>query len=131
MQLAEKSAYKSKDNWAGSSEGLATLSKNWGYWAFTRGLQPAFSGASNGHVHYLRLTCVKRYSIFCCEWNARFPDKCSNNSLQIYFTTYSHLKKDLFHEGYNNKKLSFWETLGAAAMAYVVFTPPVHHSDQI
>lgn len=35
----------------------------------------------------------------------------------IYFTTYSHLKKDVFHEGYNNKKLSFWETLGAAGIA--------------
>ena len=37
----------------------------------------------------------------------------------IYFTAYSHLKKDLFHEGYNGKHLSFLETLGAAAIAYV------------
>ncbi|PVG00928.1 putative mitochondrial carrier protein ARALAR1 [Serendipita vermifera] len=35
----------------------------------------------------------------------------------IYFTSYSHLKKDVFREGYNNKKLSFTETLGAAAIA--------------
>jgi solute carrier family 25 aspartate/glutamate transporter 12/13 len=35
----------------------------------------------------------------------------------IYFTTYWHLKKDIFHEGYNGKSLSFLETLGAAAIA--------------
>lgn len=35
----------------------------------------------------------------------------------VYFTSYWHLKKDLFHEGYNGKQLSFLETLGAAAMA--------------
>jgi solute carrier family 25 aspartate/glutamate transporter 12/13 len=37
----------------------------------------------------------------------------------IYFPAYAHLKKDFFHEGYNGKKLSFFETLGAAAIAYV------------
>jgi len=35
----------------------------------------------------------------------------------IYFPSYAHLKKDVFHEGYNGKKLSFFETLGAAAIA--------------
>ena len=35
----------------------------------------------------------------------------------IYFTSYSHLKKDVFGEGYNGKKLGFWETLGSAAIA--------------
>ncbi|KAF8323685.1 mitochondrial carrier [Clavulina sp. PMI_390] len=35
----------------------------------------------------------------------------------IYFPSYWHFKKDLFGEGYNGKKLSFLETLGAAAMA--------------
>jgi len=35
----------------------------------------------------------------------------------IYFTSYSHLKSDVFHEGYNGKRLSFLETLGAAAIA--------------
>jgi len=35
----------------------------------------------------------------------------------IYFTAYSHLKKDVFHEGYNGKQLSFLETLGSAAAA--------------
>ncbi|KAJ3573542.1 hypothetical protein NP233_g2362 [Leucocoprinus birnbaumii] len=35
----------------------------------------------------------------------------------IYFPAYSHLKTDLFHEGYNGKKLSFTETLAAAAIA--------------
>jgi solute carrier family 25 aspartate/glutamate transporter 12/13 len=35
----------------------------------------------------------------------------------IYFTAYSHLKSDVFHEGYNGKRLSFLETLGAAAIA--------------
>jgi len=35
----------------------------------------------------------------------------------IYFTAYSHLKKDVFQEGYNGKHLSFLETLGAAAIA--------------
>ncbi|KAH6917029.1 mitochondrial inner membrane protein [Coprinopsis sp. MPI-PUGE-AT-0042] len=35
----------------------------------------------------------------------------------IYFPAYSHLKSDVFHEGRNGKKLSFLETLGAAAMA--------------
>jgi len=42
----------------------------------------------------------------------------------IYFPTYWHLKKDLFKEGYNGKQLSFMETLGSAAIAYVpvVFT---------
>ncbi|KAJ8593256.1 mitochondrial carrier [Rhizopogon salebrosus TDB-379] len=33
----------------------------------------------------------------------------------IYFTAYSHLKKDVFHDGYNGKQLSFLETLGSAA----------------
>ena len=35
----------------------------------------------------------------------------------IYFPAYSHLKSDVFHEGYNGKRLSFLETLGAAAIA--------------
>lgn len=35
----------------------------------------------------------------------------------IYFPTYSHLKKDVFHEGYNGKQLNFLETLGSAAIA--------------
>jgi solute carrier family 25 (mitochondrial aspartate/glutamate transporter), member 12/13 len=35
----------------------------------------------------------------------------------IYFTAYSHLKKDLFHEGVNNKRLSALELLSAGAMA--------------
>ncbi|KAG6335475.1 hypothetical protein ID866_3625 [Astraeus odoratus] len=35
----------------------------------------------------------------------------------IYFPAYSHLKKDVFHEGYNGKQLSFLETLGSAALA--------------
>jgi len=35
----------------------------------------------------------------------------------IYFPAYSHLKKDVFHEGYNGKKLSFLETLASAAIA--------------
>lgn len=35
----------------------------------------------------------------------------------IYFPAYSHLKKDIFHEGYNGKQLSFLETLGSAAIA--------------
>ena len=37
----------------------------------------------------------------------------------IYFPTYSHLKKDVFKEGYNGKQLSFLETLGSAGIAYV------------
>ncbi|CAA7264836.1 unnamed protein product [Cyclocybe aegerita] len=35
----------------------------------------------------------------------------------IYFTAYSHLKSDVFQEGYNGKKLSFLETLAAAGIA--------------
>ncbi|KAI8053971.1 mitochondrial carrier domain-containing protein [Syncephalis plumigaleata] len=35
----------------------------------------------------------------------------------IYFTAYAHLKKDLFHEGRNNKRLSIWELLSAGAIA--------------
>ncbi|KAK2461421.1 hypothetical protein APHAL10511_005884 [Amanita phalloides] len=35
----------------------------------------------------------------------------------IYFPAYFHLKKDIFHEGYNNKRLSFLETLASAAIA--------------
>lgn len=35
----------------------------------------------------------------------------------IYFTSYSHLKKDVFKEGYNGKQLSFLETLGSAGIA--------------
>jgi hypothetical protein len=38
----------------------------------------------------------------------------------IYFPTYAHLKKDVFHEGYHGKRLSFFETLTAAAIAYVI-----------
>lgn len=39
----------------------------------------------------------------------------------IYFTAYSHLRKDVFQDGYNGKQLSFLETLSAAAIAYVFF----------
>ncbi|OBZ79884.1 Calcium-binding mitochondrial carrier protein Aralar1 [Grifola frondosa] len=35
----------------------------------------------------------------------------------IYFPSYAHLKKDIFHEGYNGKHLSFFETLASAAIA--------------
>jgi solute carrier family 25 (mitochondrial aspartate/glutamate transporter), member 12/13 len=35
----------------------------------------------------------------------------------IYFTSYWHLKKDVFHEGYHGKHLSFMETLLAAGIA--------------
>jgi len=35
----------------------------------------------------------------------------------IYFPTYSHLKKDVFHEGYHGKRLSFLETLTSAGIA--------------
>ncbi|KAG6837325.1 hypothetical protein H0H93_011420 [Arthromyces matolae] len=35
----------------------------------------------------------------------------------IYFPAYWHLKKDVFHEGYNGKQLSFFETLAAAGIA--------------
>lgn len=35
----------------------------------------------------------------------------------IYFPVYSHLKSDVFQEGYNGKELSFLETLSAAAIA--------------
>jgi len=35
----------------------------------------------------------------------------------IYFTSYAHLKKDVFREGENGKKLSFVETLTAAGIA--------------
>ena len=38
----------------------------------------------------------------------------------IYFPSYSHLKKDVFHEGYHGKQLSFMETLASAAIAYVL-----------
>lgn len=37
----------------------------------------------------------------------------------IYFPAYAHLKADVFQEGYNGKRLSFLETLSAAAIAYV------------
>lgn len=39
----------------------------------------------------------------------------------IYFPAYAHLKKDVFKEGHHGKQLSFYETLGAAAIAYVEF----------
>ncbi|KAJ7459174.1 mitochondrial carrier domain-containing protein [Mycena galericulata] len=35
----------------------------------------------------------------------------------IYFPTYGHLKKDVFHEGYNGKQLSFVELLASAGIA--------------
>lgn len=35
----------------------------------------------------------------------------------IYFTSYSHIKRDIFQEGVNNKKLSALELLSAGAMA--------------
>ena len=37
----------------------------------------------------------------------------------IYFPAYSHLKSDVFHEGRHGKRLTFLETLSAAAIAYV------------
>ena len=43
----------------------------------------------------------------------------------IYFPAYSHLKKDVFHEGYHGKTLSFFETLTSAAVAYVRDSSPV------
>jgi solute carrier family 25 aspartate/glutamate transporter 12/13 len=42
----------------------------------------------------------------------------------IYFPAYWHLKRDVFHEGYNGKQLSFLETLGSAAIAYVNLNDP-------
>lgn len=38
----------------------------------------------------------------------------------IYFPAYNHMKRDVFHEGYNNKRLGFLETLTSAAIAYVI-----------
>lgn len=38
----------------------------------------------------------------------------------IYFTVYNHMKKDVYQEGYNGKKLGFMETLTAAAVAYAI-----------
>lgn len=35
----------------------------------------------------------------------------------IYFPAYAHLKKDVFGEGYNGKKLTFGEMLMSAAIA--------------
>ncbi|KAL5535679.1 AGC1 [Sanghuangporus sanghuang] len=35
----------------------------------------------------------------------------------IYFTAYNHMKKDVYSEGYNGKKLGFFETLISAAVA--------------
>ncbi|THH08356.1 hypothetical protein EW145_g2768 [Phellinidium pouzarii] len=45
----------------------------------------------------------------------------------IYFTAYNHMKKDLYQEGYNGKKLSFMETLisaGVAGMPAAYLTTP-------
>ncbi|KAJ6520104.1 mitochondrial inner membrane protein [Mycena sanguinolenta] len=45
----------------------------------------------------------------------------------IYFPTYGHLKKDVFHEGYNGKELSFVELLlsaGIAGMPAAYLTTP-------
>lgn len=41
----------------------------------------------------------------------------------IYFTAYNHMKKDVYHEGYNGKKLGFLETLISASVAYVNALP--------
>ena len=35
----------------------------------------------------------------------------------IYFTAYSHMRTDVFHEGRNGKKLGYGETLLAATLA--------------
>jgi solute carrier family 25 aspartate/glutamate transporter 12/13 len=35
----------------------------------------------------------------------------------IYFPVYAHFKKDVFHQGYNGKQLSFLEMLASAAIA--------------
>ena len=35
----------------------------------------------------------------------------------IYFPVYNHMKKDIYQEGYNGKKLSFMETLISAGVA--------------
>ncbi|KAH8120028.1 mitochondrial carrier [Phellopilus nigrolimitatus] len=35
----------------------------------------------------------------------------------IYFTAYNHMKRDVYQEGYNGKKLSFMETLTSAGVA--------------
>ena len=35
----------------------------------------------------------------------------------IYFPAYNHMKRDVFREGYNGKKLGFLETLVSAAVA--------------
>ena len=37
----------------------------------------------------------------------------------IYFTAYNHMKKDVYQEGYNGKKLGFFETLISAGVACV------------
>jgi solute carrier family 25 aspartate/glutamate transporter 12/13 len=38
----------------------------------------------------------------------------------IYFPTFAHVKKDFFLDGQNGRILSFWETLAAASIAYVL-----------
>jgi solute carrier family 25 aspartate/glutamate transporter 12/13 len=52
-------------------------------------------------------------------------------SVQVYFTTYSHLKKDVFNEGFNGKKMTFYETLGAAALACVISSSTSNESLKI
>lgn len=44
----------------------------------------------------------------------------------MYFPAFAHLKKDLFCEGRDGKKLSFWETLAAGSIACALFIWLLH-----
>jgi len=72
----------------------------------------AEGAAPRGAIHIIRqlgLVGLYRGAAACLLRDVPFS--------AIYFPGYAHLKKDVFHEGYHGKKLSFLETLSAAALA--------------
>lgn len=70
------------------------------------------AAASRGAIHIVKqlgLVGLYRGATACLARDVPFS--------MIYFTSYAHLKKDVFHEGRDGKKLSFGEALLSAGIA--------------
>lgn len=75
-------------------------------------MQGEGAGAKRGAIHIIKglgLLGLYKGAFACFCRDAPFS--------AVYFSAYAHLKKDVFHEGLDGKKISFGEMLSAAAIA--------------